>query len=80
MQNKKPRLTTRELETLALVAEGQSDLEIAETLKTKPSTIRNKLCTIRLKLAAYSPKSLSKRANLAMFFKQQFAAKEENND
>jgi DNA-binding NarL/FixJ family response regulator len=80
MTNKKPVLTARELETLALVAEGQSDRQIAKTLATSPSTIRNKLCTIRLKLAAYSPKSLSKRANLAMFFKQQFATKEESND
>ena len=71
----KPALTGRELQTLSLIAEGYSDLEIAEALNTQPSTIRNKLCTIRLKLAVLSTKSLSKRANLAMFYKEHFAPK-----
>ncbi len=80
MTDKKPILTARELETLRHLAEGQSDLEIAERLGNSKGTVKNCLTTIRLKLAAFSTKPLSRRTNLAEFHKMHFANQSDSSE
>jgi DNA-binding NarL/FixJ family response regulator len=47
-----PRLSARELEVLGLMAEGQSNPEIAENLGISPSTVRAHISNILVKLQA----------------------------
>jgi DNA-binding NarL/FixJ family response regulator len=80
MQNKKPRLTPRELEILRHLANGSSDNTIAENMNNCTGSIKNTLSLIRLKLGSFSNKPLNKRTNLAEFYREHLAIKSGSNE
>ena len=47
-----PRPSERELQLLALMADGLTDAEIAEKLSISPKTMRSRLHALRMKLQA----------------------------
>ena len=55
-------LTTRELEVLALVAEGRTDAEVAETARVEPRTVNAHLRSIYRKLDVHTRSAATRYA------------------